>query len=192
LAGVPIALAPVYSQGRYNDHVWGETTLEHPTIWLYFPGLAPKVNPTSVKFELTLQDAANRSLYRVPLPLPNKEGIVGITLPTNQAGIEPDKMYHWYIKAQCPAAPMQQQASIYVDGWIRRIIPDTGFVTQLQQASPEQKFILYAEKGIWYDALNTLAQLRQTRPSDPALSRDWRDLLRSIRLPYLASHPMIR
>lgn len=192
LAGVPIAVVPVYSQGRYNDHVWGETISERPTIWLYFPGLAPNINPAAIKFELVLQSATNQPLYRTSLPLPTKAGIVGITLPAEQAALEPNQMYHWYIKAQCPAAPMQQQASVYMDGWVRRIIPDAALFSQLQQATPEQKFILYAEKGIWYDALNTLAQLRQNRPSDPTIARDWRELLKSIQLPYLASRPIIQ
>ncbi|WP_432808295.1 DUF928 domain-containing protein [Pantanalinema sp. GBBB05] len=192
LAGVPIAVVPVYSQGRYNDHVWGETISERPTIWLYFPGLAPNANPASIKFELVLQNAANQPLYRASLPLPTKAGLVGIPLPAAQAALAPNQMYHWYIKAQCPAAPMQQQASVYVDGWVRRIIPNMTLLNQLQQATPEQKFILYAEQGIWYDALNTLAQLRQTRPNDPTLSRDWGELLKSIRLPKLASYPILR
>ncbi|MGI0486931.1 DUF928 domain-containing protein [Pantanalinema rosaneae CENA516] len=192
LAGVPIALVPVYSQGRYNDHVWGETTLERPTIWIYFPGVAPTADPATIQFELTLQDAANQVLYRVPLPLPTKAGMVGIPLPAEQMALEPNQMYHWYIKAQCPATSMQQPASIYVDGWVRRTVPDAALVNQLQSATPEQKFVLYAERGIWYDALNTLAQLRQTRPSDPTIAQDWNELLKAIRLSYLAPHPIVR
>lgn len=192
LAGVPIALVPVYSQGQHHDHVWGETIADRPTIWLYFPGLTAKANPALITFELTLQDAANQPLYRVPLPIPTKAGLVGIPLPTNQAPLEPNQMYHWYIKAQCPATSMQPPASVYVDGWVRRMTPDPALVNQLQSATPEQKFIVYAEKGIWYDALNTLVQLRQARPSDPTIAHDWSELLKAVRLAYLASHPIIR
>jgi Domain of Unknown Function (DUF928) len=43
---------------------------------------------------------------------------------------------------------------------------------------------------LWYDALNSLANLRVIKPQDTGLKQDWQNLLKSIDLGDLANQPL--
>jgi len=53
-----------------------------------------------------------------------------------------------------------------VFGWIDRVEPSPELAQQLDGASEVDRAILYAEHGMWYDAVATLAALRRSRPED--------------------------
>jgi hypothetical protein len=49
---------------------------------------------------------------------------------------------------------------------------------------------LYAENGIWHDALTQLAQLRRSHPQAKNFRNDWQKLLTDIGLEELANKPI--
>jgi hypothetical protein len=49
---------------------------------------------------------------------------------------------------------------------------------------------LYAQAGLWYDALAALASLRQSQPQNPAFVTEWRELLGAVNLEALANQPI--
>ncbi|MEH2265463.1 DUF928 domain-containing protein, partial [Nostoc sp.] len=50
---------------------------------------------------------------------------------------------------------------------------------------------IYAEAGIWHEALTSLVQLRQTEPNNFKARLDWRQFFKSVGLSAIASEPLI-
>lgn len=189
------ALVPLQQEekvGKLTDKsvigiVQGLTTSERPTFWFYVPYTQDLAN-SSAKF--ILQDSTGTNIYEDAIALPSKPSIIGISLPST-ASLEVDKTYRWYLKVRCN----QETASIpvYVEGDIKRINLDEHVMQQLEAAiQPRQKIIIYAEKGIWFDALNMLAQIRIYNSNDAYIEKDWQSLLQSINLDNIATMPLIK
>ncbi|MBE9107292.1 DUF928 domain-containing protein, partial [Nostoc cf. edaphicum LEGE 07299] len=162
--------------------VEGLTTLERPTFWFYIPYTKNLSNSSA---EFSLQDSAGNDVYRNAIALPSKPSIIGIYLPST-ASLKVDKTYRWYLKVRCN----QETASIpiYVEGDIKRINLDERVTQQLEAANePRKKIIIYAEKGIWFDALNMLAQRRISNSNDAYIEKDWQSLLQSVNLDNIAT-----
>ncbi len=49
-----------------------------------------------------------------------------------------------------------------------------------------QRVELYAANGLWYET-TALAELRRDRPGDAEIAAEWKELLKSIGLGYLAN-----
>ncbi|MEH2361753.1 DUF928 domain-containing protein [Nostoc sp.] len=166
--------------------VEGLTTSERPTFWFYIPYTKDLSNSSA---EFSLQDSAENDIYRNAIALPSEPSVIGISLPST-ASLEVDQTYRWYLKVHCN----QETASIpvYVEGDIKRINLDSGVMQQLEAATnPRQKIIIYAEKGIWFDALNMLAQIRISHSNDASVQEDWQSLLHSINLDNIAKTPIV-
>ena len=88
------------------------------------------------------------------------------------------------------AKPQIQKEELY--GWVQRISPSLTLTSQLKQATPQQQATLYAQNGIWFDALTTLAEQRLANPQDARLSEDWNNLLKAVGLEKLTTTPLIQ
>ncbi|WP_323374605.1 DUF928 domain-containing protein [Nostoc commune] len=73
---------------------------------------------------------------------------------------------------------------------MQRIELNPATVKELQTTEPRKRYAIYAQKGIWYEALATLAELRQKNPEDAALKAEWQNLLGSISLDDVAGEPI--
>jgi hypothetical protein len=155
--------------------VWGYTTTEHPTLWFYVPYTSGTI-PAS--FSIQEEDSATL-LYETSVTLPNRAGIIGIRLPTNQPGLQVGKRYRWFFGVDCkpPQSAPSAQDSIYVEGLIIRASLDPAIAGRVRSITGIETVILYAENGIWFDALTVLAELRRQNPQDPQLLADWKALL---------------
>jgi hypothetical protein len=168
--------------------VWGLTSQEHPRFWFSLP-----YDPTTVStIEFVLQDNQDQTLYRAPIPVPSTAGIIAVQLPSTVEGLEINQPYHWFLKVKVVCEPNQAEALEYVEGWVQRTQLDQGLSDRLAQATPQQQAALYAENGIWYDALTTLAELKLAQPTDRAIAQDWTALLTAVGLESLATQPLIR
>ncbi|NJR73920.1 MAG: DUF928 domain-containing protein [Scytonema sp. CRU_2_7] len=167
--------------------VEGLTTSERPTFWFYVSYTQNLANSSA---EFILQDNAGNDIYRNALSLPQKPGVIGVSL-SSDASLQVGKTYRWYLKVRCT---QQQTANvpIYVEGDIQRVNLDSRVVQQLQAAvDPRQKVAIYAANGIWFDSLTMLAQLRQKNPNDASVAQDWQSLLRSANLDNVATAPLV-
>lgn len=159
-------------------NVWGSTVKEHPTFLFY----VPYTHPATGEFVLQSED---NDIYRSPIALPKEPGIIRLQLPPESAPLAVDKMYHWYFKVRCS----QNMASpVFVEGWIQRVNLNSTVSDRLANTtSLHEQVVLYAENGIWYDTVATLAQIRLQNLEDAASSADWQNLLETIDLSTLAS-----
>lgn len=190
------ALVPQYQQtlpsGATITKVWGTTLAERPTLWFDIPH---EKSATSA-LEFVLQDNSGNDVYRAAIAPPNTPGIISIRLPETAPALETGQLYQWFLIAriQCninQPATRSQLTKEQLTGWIQRISPDTLLKAQLKQASPEQKMMLYAKNGIWFDTLTTLAELRLANSQDARLTQNWNTLLKTVELDKSTMKPLI-
>jgi hypothetical protein len=186
------ALVPTYEQTLDSNQgtitqVWGLTSAEHPHFWFYVPYESNSVRA----IEFVLQDDQDETLYRTSVSIPSKVGIVGVQVPSTANPLEPNRRYHWFFKVRTACDPNQPETLEYVEGWVQRQSLEAGLRDRISQASPQQRAALYAENGIWHDALTTLAEQRRANPNDGAIAKDWTDLLRAVGLENLANQPLL-
>ncbi|HAX76954.1 MAG TPA: hypothetical protein DCY88_14230 [Cyanobacteria bacterium UBA11372] len=163
------------------------TVANRPTFWVYVPEL-----PENMRVgEFVLQDSAGEDIYRTLLTLPDKPGIISISLPQNsQYALETGKKYYWYFKLYC-GDPQQTSDYYYVDAWIERVALTPELESQLKAAKPRE-YIAYAANNFWYDALTNLADLRRTDGSNARLIQEWIDILTKLDLQDLAQEPIVQ
>jgi Domain of Unknown Function (DUF928) len=171
-----------------TTQIWGLTSTDHPRFWFSVPH-----DPATVSaIEFVLQNAQDQTVYRTPVPVPSTPGIIAVQLPTTATGLEINQPYHWFFKVRAACEPNQAATLEYVEGWVQRTQLNPGLSDRLAQATPQQKAVLYAENGIWYDALTALAELKLARPEDRAIAQDWTALLKAVGLEKLATQPLVR
>jgi hypothetical protein len=175
------ALVPSYRQPDGLTEVWGMTSQAQPSFWFYLP-----YEPATIQsLEFVVQDDQEETLYRGEIPAPNRSGMMQVKLPADTS-LSVGKSYHWFFKVTTLCAANQPATLTYVEGWVQRQALAAVVSDRLQQATPQQRETIYAENGIWYDALNTLAERWSANPTDAALARDWKELLGAIGLADLA------
>ncbi|MDZ8183563.1 MAG: DUF928 domain-containing protein [Nostoc sp. ChiSLP02] len=162
----------------------GLTVSERPTFFWYIPESSVK----TAKF-LLFADNDETLLYEKSFTLPDKPGIASFTLPKNVPGLTVDKTYHWYMTIVCNSQDSSNNP--IVDGWVERIKPGLALSEALAKADLRQLPSIYAEAGIWHEALTSLVQLRQTEPNNLKARLGWREFFKSVGLDAIASSPLI-
>ncbi len=180
------ALVPSTGQPPSVTNVWGITTQGHPKLWFYSPYTKSSGYP--VEFVL-LDEESKDSVYKSAIALPEKAGVISVPLPTSATPLQTGKQYRWFLNVYCD--PQKQSAPVYVEGVILRQNLSQAVAKELQKAQPQQQVSIYAKNGFWHDALTTLAQLRQKNPQNPALQKEWKELLGAIGLGEVGAKPII-
>jgi hypothetical protein len=121
--------------------------------------------------------------------LPKNPGIVSISLPADAAALEVGQLYFWAFQVICD--PTDRSKDVMVEGAVQRIELDSTLANQLKRAEPRDRPVLYADAGIWTDAVSTLFDLRKANPNDAQLRQDWEDLLKSVGLDTVAQATLI-
>ncbi|MBD2438329.1 DUF928 domain-containing protein [Nostoc sp. FACHB-110] len=179
------ALVPFTQEPPNITNVWSLTTAAHPTFWFYVPYAQDFANPV----EFVLQDSKLKQIYQKAIALPTQPGIISISLPPDTPSLAVNEQYRWFFTVYCDKA--RQSPPVFVEGVVKRVNLDSQITQKLKKATPLQKFAIYAKYGIWHEALTTLAQQIQKNPQDPALEKQWQDLLASIRLDNVAKEPIL-
>ncbi|EDX74074.1 conserved domain protein [Coleofasciculus chthonoplastes PCC 7420] len=162
---------------------------EYPILLVYLPKANAQMG------ELVLRDENNRSVTRTRFSLPNQAGIVSLDLAdTNIDPLEPDKPYWWSVSIICDEVNRSENG-ISARVWFQRITPSATLGQQIFNARPTLLPALYAQGddngGFWYDALSSLADLRQLQPNNPTLENQWQELLDSAGLLELTEQPLL-
>jgi hypothetical protein len=160
------------------------TVAAYPTFFVYLPAQSPQASPLPVEF--VLKDINDDEIYRANFKTSGTPGIITLSLPA-QAGLLPLNVgqdYKWSFSIICQGD--ERSKDITVEGWIRRVKLNPVMETQLKQASPQKQVEIYAQAGIWQDALATLVQLRRDNPADSQIAAEWTKLLRAVGLDNIA------
>ncbi|MEM6445337.1 MAG: DUF928 domain-containing protein [Cyanobacteria bacterium P01_D01_bin.123] len=134
-----------------SDHT-GRTISSHPTFAWHLAGA------TDVPVEFTLvQPGVAQPLYAVTLPQ-QPEGYGQIALPAEVPALEIGQEYRWSVEAICN--PKRPSSNIFAQGWIERIELSPELAQTLERTSNRRdEALVYAEAGVWFEALSTLSEV---------------------------------
>ncbi|MEG5064203.1 DUF928 domain-containing protein [Microcoleus sp. B3-A4] len=164
----------------------GRTVSEYPTFFFYLPQTEAELA------EFILQDQSGKQIYKQDVTISNLSGVIGVNIPANQnlPPLEVGKTYRWNLTVICDS---QDRSADQIEiGSVRRVELSADIRRQLEKADPRQQTVIYAENGIWQDALSTLAAARRANPNDAELTADWESLLDSVKLGQIAKEPIVQ
>jgi hypothetical protein len=192
-AGGPVtvtALLPKTNEGELAEKEEIEienTVAERPTFFIH----VSQTSAPEAEFIIQKKISATEDeiVYEQNVALPETPGIVSISLPADAEALEVGQSYYWAFQVICD--PTEYLKNVVVEGAVQRIGLDSTLANQLQQAEPRDRPALYADAGIWTDAVSTLFDLRKANPNDAQLRQDWEDLLKSVGLDTVAQATLI-
>lgn len=141
----------------------GLTTVAQPTLSWYLES----ENVTDMEFVLSHPDQAT-PVYTQSLHA--ETGLVEVALPP-AAALEIGTRYRWTVFVACNDSENEVHARSFVER-----VADSDLEIAVEVMDPSERANIYASKGIWYDALNTLVEAYRTDATISTLL-DIRDLL---------------
>lgn len=163
----------------------GSTVAAHPTFFFYIP-------PNSAeKAEFVLYENVDEPIYKSRFAITGRPGIMSLRLPIymNLQPLEVGKTYQVSFTLICNV--LEPSENITVTGKIERTRESQTLNSQLQNAPARDRPEIYADAGMWLDALSSLAMLRRAEGNDPALISEWEKFLNSMGLGKLADRPLL-
>lgn len=154
------------------------TTDSNPSWLVYIDNTA--VN----QLFLHVSDREGSYDYQTILPIEEESGILKISLPEEAPELALDTPYQWSLAIICGETLRPDDP--YVQGTIQRVAP----LEEIEVSEMEQ-VAQFAEQGIWYDAIDTLASMRQSNPDNAELQSAWTALLENVGLEELAAAPLL-
>ena len=156
----------------------GLTTQEKPTIYWFASQPVDKPVEITITSTESLQDAAT-PVFEITLQPPLAKGIHAFRLADHNIALKPGVEYQWFVAVV--RNPAQRSNDVLAGGTIKRVT-DSPVQAQVKQASPAQLPSLYAEAGIWYDAIDQLSRQISTNQSDRRLRERRAALLEQVGL----------
>ncbi len=166
----------------------GLTVAERPTLVAYIPKVEPGKNG---KLIVRTEDGST-NLLTTQFVVPPQAGVISFTLPAHVPPLEVGQRYQWQLEIICEAD--NPTGIIYSPlGWIERVQDDSALSQQINQAIPQTHSTIYAQAGIWYDALSSLLAQRRAIPEDRTFAQAWESLLssESVELEAFAQEPIL-
>jgi len=162
------------------------TVSDYPTFFFY---LAPTDSELA---EFILEDESGNPIYQQDLKIKNLSGVIGISIPAdkNVPPLEVGKNYIWKISVVCDTE--DRSSDQFESGMVRRVELSPDILSELEKADPRGKTVIYAENGIWQEALSNLAVVRRANPNDPVFKSDWKTLLKSVELGQIADEQIVK
>ncbi len=153
----------------------GVTTGEQPSLFWF------QSKPADARFELTLlQENKVKPLVQVKIDRSAKAGIQRIKLSDHGVKLKAGVEYQWVVALVTD--PENRSKDLVASGVIKRVEPDADLQAKVKAAAPDALPAVYAEAGIWYDALATLSDQIEAQPKNPALRQARADLLSQVGL----------
>jgi len=153
----------------------GETTMEQPSLFWF------QSKPAEAKFELTLlQENKVKPLVQVLVERSTKAGIQRLKLSEHGAKLTPGVEYEWVVALVTDAD--NRSKDLVASGVIKRVEPSTDLKEMIAKTPPASLAGVYADAGIWYDALSVLSDEIDAQPENKALRQTRADLLRQVGL----------
>jgi hypothetical protein len=160
------------------DHV-AHTTLAQPTLYWYL------ARPSTTRIVVTVRDRTSvQPLLEVEVPLPAQAGIHAVRLADHGVELAPEVDYLWFVSI----VRDQGSKNPTVTGGIRRRAPSPELIERLRADPEGREVFVYAENGIWYDAIAAVSARISAAPTDARLHEQRAALLDQVGLRELAAH----
>lgn len=181
----PIALVPSTKLNN-GDLLWGLTVAERPQFWFSLP----RDMTTKDAVEFVLKNNLGKEVYKTRLQDFNTpKGIVSFAIPQQTPPLQIGKTYNWSFSIYCDFKIVEDRPG-NVRGKIQRVPISTTLKNKLANAkTPIEKANVYAQNGIWFDALTILAvNMRSKKEKD--ITSTWTQLLEQVNLEQVVSLPV--
>jgi hypothetical protein len=138
-----------------NGHI-GQTVSGHPTFFWYSASTKP------VRFAL-VEPGVPKPILEQTVPA-IKPGIMQLELPKETPELATGKEYRWSISIVCnPNRPSNDR---FTQSFIERVALSPELSKQLKSAKSEpDRARVFAQTGMWYDAIATLSKFSTVQPS---------------------------
>jgi hypothetical protein len=154
----------------------GLTVSEQPVLYWYIS------NTTTLPVEVAISDPrATQPLLETRLPSPVQPGLHRIKLADHGVRLAPGIAYRWSVTVISDAN--RRSRDILAGGVIERVEPPAGLREKLAERDRDEYPFVYAQAGLWYDALDSISQLIDVRPNDAQLRKQRSALLTQVGLP---------
>jgi len=151
------------------DHT-GLTTSEQPVLYWYIS------KPVDDELVFTLvDDMGVEPLVETTISSPKDAGIYPIKLADYAVQLKIDTEYQWFITIV--RDPAQRSMDRLAGGVVKQVAPADGITRRLQKAGRQQAAAIYAESGLWYDAVDVLSREILANPGDTRLREQRAQLL---------------
>jgi hypothetical protein len=156
------------------------TTQEAPSLFWFQSAGADR------RFEVTLNEPKNpKPLLKVGSEKSEKAGIHRISLAKQNVTLKPGITYKWTV-AWVPK-PDNRSLNVVAGGSIKRVEADASLTAALADAKGADKASVYAQNGIWYDALEAISNAIEAAPDDKELRALRAELLEQVGLKVAAA-----
>ena len=168
------------------DHT-GLTVQEQPSLYWYVS------KSTMYPIELTIIDNQTiQPLLEGRISGPVEPGVQRVRLADDGVRLSLGVPYRWFVALVVD--PDNRSRDILAGGAIERIAPPEALRAKLARAGNAQTPSIYAEAGLWYDALSAISDLIDAAPNDRILRSQRASLLEQVQLAEVAqydtrSHP---
>jgi Domain of Unknown Function (DUF928) len=166
------------------DHT-GLTTQEQPALYWYIAA------PTTHTIELTvISEQAIHPLLETRLPSPSQAGVQRLRLAEHGVRLAPGVQYRWFV-ALIPDADNRSQ-DVIASGSIEHTEQSAAVRAQLAQAGTADVPFIYAQAGLWYDALAAISAQIEADPANALVRLQRAELLAQVELAEVAAYEMQR
>jgi hypothetical protein len=149
------------------------TTQGRPSLYWY------QSKAAKTQCEVTVTEPKNpQPLLLLKSSAPTPAGIHAIRLTKFKIELKPNILYRWSIAIVVD--PQNRSQDIIANGIIKRINPSPELAEKIGHASDSDKPALYAENGIWYDALQSVSDQIDRAPQDASLRQERVELLKAV------------
>ncbi len=147
------------------------TVQEHPSLFSY---VSDSVN---MEFRVTINEPKQSKPAFIFAVSQCAQGVHRVNLAEYGVTLKPGVEYKWTVAVR----PDQKNRSqdLPATGLIKRIEPDSALMAKLKAAPQADHAAIYAEAGIWYDALAALADQIAANPQDAELLAMRADFLKA-------------
>ena len=160
------------------DHT-GRTARAQPSLfWFISAETKLPVELTIIKLSADPKDSM--PVLEARLETPVERGIHRVRLADHGIVLAPNTTYQWSVAVIPDAA--RRSRDILASGTIERVDPDQELEPTFAGAKGEELVSRYAKAGYWYDALETVCDLIEQSPNDPAAQRNRAALLTQVGL----------
>ena len=157
------------------DHS-GLTVTEQPSLFWFISSV------TSAPVELTVMDPrATEPVFETRISPPVAPGVHRLRLADHGVRLSPGVPYRWFVAVVLDSG--RRSKDVLAGGAIERVALPEGLGAKLAQAGKGELPFLYAEAGLWYDALTAISELIEAAPYDPVFRRQRGLLLAQVGLP---------
>jgi hypothetical protein len=143
------------------DHT-GLTTKSQPTLYWYLS------KPANARLDVTvINDTDIDPLLEKVIGVPTSAGIQQLDLAEVGTKLEPGIEYRWFVSI----IPDEEQRSndIVASGTIEYTAPEAGLESRISTSDEVEQAAVFAENGVWYDAIDSLSRAIEQNPDDASL-----------------------